>query len=101
MFRETRGEHDQRLKAVFDRCVKVNLKANARKCRFVLPELPWIEHVISFQQKSRCNAIILQSVRELVSAAPILRFDRKQVTVETNRKPLVGLLEKSTGLFPP
>jgi hypothetical protein len=26
---ETREEHDQRLTAVFDRCVKVNLKLNA------------------------------------------------------------------------
>ena len=50
MWRETREEHDQRLKAVFDQCVKVNLKLNANKCKFLIPELPWINHVISFQQ---------------------------------------------------
>jgi hypothetical protein len=37
-------------KAVFDRCVKVNLKLNANKHKFLCPELPWIGHVISFQQ---------------------------------------------------
>ncbi len=47
---ETREEHDRRLKAVFDRRVKVNLKLNATKCKFLLPEPPWIGHVISFKQ---------------------------------------------------
>ena len=28
----------------------MNLKLTANKCKFLLPELPWIDHVISFQQ---------------------------------------------------
>lgn len=47
---ETREEHDERLKAVFDRCVKVNLKLNATRCKFLQSELPWIGHIISHQQ---------------------------------------------------
>jgi hypothetical protein len=50
MWGETRAEHGQWLKAVFDRCVKVILKLNAKKYKFLLPQLPWIDHVISFQQ---------------------------------------------------
>ncbi len=52
MWGETRAEHGQCLKAVFDRCVKVILKLakNAKKYKFLLPQLPWIGHVISFQQ---------------------------------------------------
>jgi hypothetical protein len=144
---ETRAEHDQRLTAVFDRCVKVNLKLNASKCKFLLPELPWIGHVISFQQlkpdpakvsvitafkepsskeelqrllgmvnylskfcehlspltkplrdllKSdvewvwdSSSALILKSVKELVSTAPVLRlFDPKlPVTVSVDASP--------------
>jgi hypothetical protein len=44
---ETREEHDDRLKAVFDRCAQVNLKLNATKCKFLQPEIPWIGHIIS------------------------------------------------------
>lgn len=47
---ETREEHDMWLKAVFDRCVKVDLKLNATKCKFLQSELPWIGHIISHQQ---------------------------------------------------
>ena len=28
----------------------MNLKHTANKCKFLIPELPWINHVISFQQ---------------------------------------------------
>ena len=147
MWRETREEHDQRLKAVFDQYVKVNLKLNANKCKFLLRELPRIGHVISFQQlkpdPAKVSAIkafkepsskeelqrllgmvsylakfcenlspltkllrdllksdvewvwdsssplILQSVKELVSSAPVLRiFDPKlPVTVSVGASP--------------
>jgi hypothetical protein len=37
---ETRERHDERLKAVFDRCVQVNMKLNAAKCKVLQSELP-------------------------------------------------------------
>ncbi len=47
---ETLEQHNDRLKAVFERCRKVNLRLNLSKSRFLLPELPWIGHVIAYQQ---------------------------------------------------
>ena len=47
---ETLEQHNARLKSVFDRCRKVNMKINRSKSKFLHPELTWIGHVISEQQ---------------------------------------------------
>ena len=47
---ETLEQHNSRLKAVFERCRKVNMKINYSKSKFLQPELPWFGHVISHQQ---------------------------------------------------
>jgi hypothetical protein len=46
---ETREVHDERLKAVFDSCVKVDLMLNTTKCKFLQSKLPWID-IIPHQQ---------------------------------------------------
>jgi hypothetical protein len=46
---ETVEDHNSRLEAVFQRCVKVNLKLNKNKCKFLQPELKYIGHVIGNQ----------------------------------------------------
>jgi len=58
----------------------VNLKLSAKKCRFIQPELPWIGHIISYQQNKHCG---------------------NQVNVETDHKPLVVLVDKPIGLCTP
>lgn len=45
---ETREDHDERLKEVFDRCVQVNFKLNAVSVSFYSHN--WIGHIISHQQ---------------------------------------------------
>jgi hypothetical protein len=42
-------EHNERLEALFQRCVKVNLRLNKSKCNFLQPELKYIGHVIGGQ----------------------------------------------------
>jgi hypothetical protein len=46
---ETVEEHNSRFEAVFQRCVKVNLKLNKNKCKFLQAELKYIGHVIGNQ----------------------------------------------------
>ena len=46
---ETIEEHNARLEALFQRCVKVNLRLNKSKCKFLQPELKYIGHVIGGQ----------------------------------------------------
>jgi hypothetical protein len=46
---ETTEEHNARLEALFQRCVKVNLRLNKSKCKFLQPELKYIGHVIGGQ----------------------------------------------------
>lgn len=49
VWRETIEEHDSRLEALFQRCVKVNLKLNKDKCKFLQPELKYIGLIIGNQ----------------------------------------------------
>ena len=43
----TKTEHDERLKAVLQRCEKVNLTLNEDKCKFGLTEVTYIGHVLT------------------------------------------------------
>ncbi|XP_063391344.1 uncharacterized protein K02A2.6-like [Cydia fagiglandana] len=47
VYGRTKEEHDQRLKNVLERCVKVNLKLNRNKCRFGLQEIKYLGHRIT------------------------------------------------------
>lgn len=49
VWRETIEEHNSRLEAVFQRCLKVNLRLNKSKCKFLQSELKYIGHVIGGQ----------------------------------------------------
>lgn len=40
-------EHDNRLRTVLDRCRKINLKLNIKKCKFRLNEIKYLGHIIS------------------------------------------------------
>ena len=46
---ETVEDYNSRLEALFQRCVKVNLKLNKNKCKFLQPELKYIGHIIGNQ----------------------------------------------------
>jgi hypothetical protein len=46
---DTIEEYNSRLEALFQRCVKVNLRLNKSKCKFLQPELKYIGHDIGGQ----------------------------------------------------
>lgn len=59
---ETVAEHNTRLKAVFERCRKVNLKLNISKCKFMQTELPSIGQVFS-QQELKADPSKVEAIR--------------------------------------
>ncbi|KAI9565214.1 putative uncharacterized protein K02A2.6-like [Daphnia sinensis] len=72
---ETIEEHNSQLEALFQRCVKVNLKLNKRKCKFLQPELKFIGHIFGNQT--------LKPDPEKISA--IVSFQRPQCKQDIQR----------------
>lgn len=48
---ETQEEHNSGLKSLFERCFAVIFKLNKDKCKFLLPEIKYICHVIDSQTR--------------------------------------------------
>lgn len=47
IYGKSEEEHDNRLRAVLERCRKINLKLNIKKCKFRLNEIKYLGHIIS------------------------------------------------------
>jgi hypothetical protein len=81
---ETLEEHNSRLESVFERCAPVNLKLNMVKCKFLQPELKYVDHII-------CNKVLKPNPEKVVAITSLKQPDNKQ-----DLQRFLGLVNYST-----
>ena len=101
---ETEAEHLQILEEVFKRLAKAELKVKRHKCKFMVPSVPYLGHVIDEKGlhplpekvEAICQAPTPKNVTELKSYLGLLTYYGKfLLNLSTHLAPLYKLLSKN------